>query len=145
MNEEKNSQAASGPDAETVRGIPSFIWGHVLGALLLGLTFVVVLNVIPTLVLSSALVVGAFVSGLVCWRWPGVAGPGWQLWLVGVVANPLFLGSAFFVYHDFDCLGGTRKGWDCIIPAISPIIMGICLVPPIIGLMVRWLARRARA
>ncbi len=126
----------------SARRIPSFIWGHVLGALLLGLTSGAFLNFPAVMKFSGAMVLGALVSGLVCWRWPGVAGPGWQLWLVGWAANPLFLGSAFFVYQDFDCLLGTKKGWDCIIPAIGPMIMGLCLVPPMIGLVVRWLPRR---
>ena len=84
MNEEKGSQATSDPDPETVRGIPSFIWGHVIGALLLALSSGTFLNLPAMMTFNSAMVVGALVSGLVCGRWPGVLGPGWQLWLMSV-------------------------------------------------------------
>jgi hypothetical protein len=125
-----------------VRRIPSFIYGHVLSALLLGLTGGAFLDVQAVLMFSGAMAVSALVSGLVCWRWPGFAGPGWQLWLVGTIANPLFLIAAFFAYQDFDCMVGRKSGWDCLLTDLEPTVMGICLVPPLIGRAVRWLAGR---
>jgi hypothetical protein len=129
-----------------VRRIPSFIYGHVLSALLLGFFSGAFLDVRAVAVFSAVMAGCALVSGLVCWLWPGFAGPGWQLWLVGVIANPLFLAAAFFAYQDFDCLVGRKTGWDCLLSDAYPLAMGICLVPPLIGLAVRWLAgRRSKA
>ena len=55
MNEEKGSQATSDPDPETVRGIPSFIWGHVIGALLLALSSGTFLNLPAMMTFNSAM------------------------------------------------------------------------------------------
>jgi hypothetical protein len=128
-----------------VRRIPSFIYGHVLSALLLGLTGGAFLDLRAVAVFSGVMAGCALVSGLVCWRWPGFAGSGWLLWLVGTIANPLFLVAAFFTYQDFDCLVGAKTGWNCMLASLEPSVMGVCLIPPLIGLVVRWLAgRRAR-
>ena len=125
-----------------MRRIPSFIYGHVLSALLLGLTGGSVLDLQAVLIFSSAMAGCALASGLVCWLWPGFAGPGWQLWLVGAIANPLFLAAGFFSYQDFDCLVGNKTGWNCMLTDLEPTVMAICLVPPLVGLVVRRLARR---
>jgi hypothetical protein len=125
-----------------VRRIPSFVWGHVLSALLLGFVSGAMLNLAAVLSLSGLLAFSALVSAGLCWRWPGFAGPGWQLWLVGVIANPLFLTAAFFSYQELDCLTGAKTGWDCMFSQAFPMAMGICLIPPLIGLAARWLARR---
>jgi hypothetical protein len=126
-----------------VRRIPSFLYGHVLSALLLGFIGGAFLDLWAVAVFCSVMAGSALVSGLICWWWPGFAGAGWKLWLVGVLANPLFLVSAFFAYQDFDCLVGKQTGWGCMLTDLEPTVMSVCLVPPLIGLVVRGLAGRA--
>jgi hypothetical protein len=123
-----------------VRHVPSFVWGHVLSALLLGFFSGAFLGVKAVLTFSAMMAFSALISAALCWRWPGFGGRGWQLWLVGVVANPLFLTAAYFSYQERDCLIGAKTGWDCILSAAFPMAMGLCLIPPLIGLAVRWLA-----
>lgn len=129
-----------------MRRVPSFVYGHVLAALLIGLVAGSFLDLKAVMVFGSGMAAGAIASALVCWLWPGFAGPGWQLWIAGVIGNPVFLGAAFFAYQDIDCLLGTKTGWGCMFASIEPQVMGACLVPPLVGLAVRWLAgRRARS
>jgi hypothetical protein len=123
-----------------VRRIPSFVWGHVLGALLIGMIAGAFLDLRAVLTFGGAMAVCALASAFVCGLWPGLSGAGWQLWLVGVIANPLFLAAVFFAYQDIDCLVGVKTGWDCMFASIEPMVMGVCLVPPLVGLAVRWLA-----
>jgi hypothetical protein len=125
-----------------VRHVPSFVYGHVLGALLLGFVAGAFLDLRAVMVFGSSMAAGAIASALVCWLWPAFAGPGWKLWLVGAIANPVFLAAAFFAYQDIDCLLGTKTGWGCMFANVEPTVMGGCLVPPLIGLAVRRLARR---
>ena len=124
-----------------MRRIPSFVYGHVLSAFLLGFVGGVFLNLEALLVFCSVMAGSALVSALVCWRWPGYAGAGWKLWLVGVIASPLFLVAAFLVAQDYECLTGSKTGWDCMFSDMYPLMMGVCVIPPLIGLAVRWLAR----
>jgi hypothetical protein len=129
-----------------VRRIPSFVYGHVLSALLLGFVGGAFLNLTAVVIFCGVMAGCALASAFVCWLWPGFAGSGWQLWLVGAIANPLILVAAFLAYQNFDCLVGQKTGWDCMFSEAYPLIMAICLVPPAVGLGVRWLARpRAKA
>ena len=125
-----------------MRRIPSFVYGHVLSALLLGFVGGALLNLTAVAIFCGVMAGSALASAFVCWLWPGLAGPGWQLWLVGTVANPLFLVAAFLAFQNYDCLVGQKTGWDCMFSDAYPVAMGICLIPPLIGLAVRWLARR---
>ncbi len=129
-----------------MRRVPSFVYGHVLSALLLGFVGGAFLNLTAVMIFCGVMAGGALASAVVCWLWPGFAGAGWKLWLVGVIANPLFLVAAFFAVQSYDCLVGEKTGWDCLFSEAYPQTMGICLVPPVVGLAVRWLAsRRAMA
>jgi len=125
-----------------VRRIPSFVWGHVLSALLLGFIGGALLDLTAVLIFCGVMAGSALISALICWRWPGFAGSGWKLWLIAVVANPLFLVAAFFSVQELDCLTGAKTGWDCMFSDAFPAVMVICLIPPPIGLAVRWLAHR---
>jgi len=126
-----------------VRRIPPFVYGHMLSALLIG--FVVgaaFLDLKAVAMFGGVMAAGALVSALVGWRWPGLGGAGWKLWLVCAIANPLFLVAAYFAIQDWDCLVGTKTGWSCLLVEVEPQIMGTCFVPPLFGLAVRWVARR---
>jgi hypothetical protein len=125
-----------------VRRIPSFVYGHVLAALLIGLVAGAFLDLKAVMTFGSSMAAGAIASAFVGWLWPGFAGPGWKLWIAGTIGNPLFLAAAFFAYQDIDCLLGTKTGWGCMFASIEPTVMASCLVPPLIGLAVRWLAGR---
>ena len=129
-----------------MRRIPPFVCGHVLSALLLGFVGGALLNLTALLIFCGVMAGSALASAFVCWLWPGFAGPGWQLWLVGAIANPLVLVAAFLAYQNLDCLIGQKTGWDCMFSEAYPMVMAICLVPPVVGLAVRRLAgRRAKS
>jgi len=129
-----------------VRRLPSFVYGHVLAALLIGGIAGSFLDLTAVAIFAGTLAASAVASAFVCWLWPGFAGPGWQLWLAGVVGNPLFLVAAFFAIQDYECLIGTKTGWNCMFSDASLLAMGVCLGPPLVGLAVRRLAsRRATA
>ena len=116
-----------------------------LSALLLGFAGGAMLDLKAVLVFCGVMAGCALASALVCRLWPGFDGAGWKLWLVGVIANPLFLTATFFAYQDRDCLIGAKTGWDCMFSQAFPLGMAICLVPPPVGLTLRWLARRRSA
>src|SRR5206468_6351060 len=123
--------------------IPPFVYGHVLAALVIGLVAGSFLDLRAVINFGGAMAGSALVSALMCWLWPGFAGVGWKLWIVGVLTNPLFLAAAFFAYQDIDCLVGTKTGWGCMFASIEPMVMGVCLALPLFGLAVRWLAGRS--
>ena len=125
-----------------MRRIPSFVYGHVLAALLIGFVAGSFLDFKAVMMFGSGTAAGAIASAFVCWLWPGFAGPGWQLWIAGAIGNPLFLAAAFFAYQDIDCLLGTKTGWGCMFASIEPTVMACCLAPPLIGLAIRRLTRR---
>ena len=122
-----------------MRRIPSFVYGHVLGAMLMGVAAGAVLDARAVAVFSGIMGISAAASAFVCRYWPGFAGPGWQLWIAGVVGNPMFLVAGYFAYQELDCLIGKKTGWSCLFSDVYPMLMGACLVPPLFGLVVRWL------
>ena len=128
-----------------MRRIPSFVWGHVLGALVIGFVAGSFLDLKAVMTFGGVMAASAIASAFACWLWPGFAGPGWKLWIAGAIGNPLFLVAAFFAYQDIDCLLGTKTGWGCMFASVEPLVMGVCLAPPLIGLAVRRLARRRAA
>jgi hypothetical protein len=44
-----------------------------------------------------------------------------------------------FSVDSYDCLLGQRTGWDCLFSDIGPLVAGICLLPPLPGVGLRWL------
>jgi len=76
---------------------------------------------------------------------PGFDAPGWQLWLAGALANPLLLVALGFAVEEYDCLLGKRSGWACMFSDIGPMVVGVCLLPPLLGLGLRWLWGRRSA
>src|ERR1700741_3953877 len=83
--------------------------------------------------------VAAAASAAVCRWWPGYEGPWWQLWLAGAGTNPLLLVALSFSFDAADCVVGMRKGPACLFSDIGPLMVGVCLLPPLFGLGLRWL------
>jgi hypothetical protein len=129
-----------------VRRIPSFVYGHVLGALLIGIVGGAFLDLTAVMVFGGGLTVSAAASAFVCWWWPGFAGAGWKLWLAGTFGNPLLLVGGFFAIADWECLVGGETGWNCMFAEVGPLAVGVCLLPPLFGLALRWIStRRAKS
>ena len=84
----------------------------------------------------------AAVGSLVCWWRPGLDAAGWKLWLVAWFANPLMLVAIFFTVDQYECFVRPRAGWSCMFADLAPMTAAVCLPSPLIGLAVRWWARR---
>jgi hypothetical protein len=119
----------------------AFAVGQVLGALLIGALGGAFVNVSSILSFAIAMGVGALASAFICRIWPGLQGPGWQLWLVGALANPLLLVALFFAADAANCVIGSAKGPACLFGDIGPLVAGVCLLPPLFGLAARRLFR----
>jgi hypothetical protein len=122
-----------------------FVYGHVVGAFCAGAVAGTFLDLRAVMVFSSVLAASAVVSALVCWRWPGFAADGWKLWLTGCLANPLFLAAIAFSADQYECLLGRHTGWNCLFSDAGPLVAGMCLLPPLGGLLWRWWRRRSPA
>jgi hypothetical protein len=118
-----------------------FLAGHVLGALVIGAFGGALVS--GASILSFAIVMGmaALASGLLCNWLPGYDGPGWLLWLSGAGLNPLLLVALASSFDTAGCVVGTQTGRACMFSDIGEMIVGVCLLPPLIGLGLRWLMR----
>lgn len=128
-----------------MRRLSPFVVGQVLGALLIGAIGGSFLDLRAIFTFAIAMAVGAAASAIVCRWWPGYDAAGWRLWLTGALANPLLLVALGFSVDSYECLLGKRTGWNCMFADIGPLVAGICLLPPLLGLAVRWLLRRTSA
>jgi len=128
-----------------VRRIHPFVYGHVVGAFLVGGIAGAFLDLKAMLVFSSLLAANAAIGSLVCWWRPGFEAAGWKLWLMATFANPLMLAAIAFSIDSYDCLVGARTGWNCMFTDAGPDAIKACLPSPLIGLAVRWWRRRAAA
>jgi hypothetical protein len=128
-----------------VKKVPSFVYGHVLGALVTGAVAGSFLDWQAVTSFAGVLAVNAVIGALICWWWPGFDAAGWKLWLVATFANPLILAAIGFSIDQFDCLVGRQTGWNCMFSDVGPLAAAACLPSPLIGLAVRWLWRRRRA
>lgn len=125
-----------------VKHVHPFVYGHVIAAFVAGAVAGTFLDFKAVMVFSSVLAASAIVSALVCWRWPGFAAAGWKLWLIGCLANPLFLAAVAFSADQYECLLGRKTGWNCMFSDLGPLVAGMCLLPPVGGLLWRWWKRR---
>jgi hypothetical protein len=125
-----------------MRRLHPFVVGSVLGGLVIGgVPGSAALNLQATVGLALVMAGGAAIAALVCWRWPGLAAPAWKLWPVAVLANPLFMIGVYWTIDEWECLfRRTRSGWDCLFSDFAPILAGLCLIPPVVGLVVRFIA-----
>src|SRR5689334_4739715 len=103
----------------------AFAIGQVAGALLIGALGGAFVNVSSITGFAIAMGIGALASVVICRVWPGWQGPGWQLWLVGALANPLLLVALVFTADAADCVIGKAKGPACLFGDIGPLVIGI--------------------
>lgn len=88
--------------------------------------------------------VGSIVSSLVC-RWkPGLAAPGWKLWLVAIAANPVFLLCVAAVIYSTVSVIRINEPWDWLGLYISLTVTGVVMLAPALGVAARWIASRIR-
>jgi len=125
-----------------MRRIHPFVYGHVVGAFVVGGVAGATLDLKALLVFSSLLAANAAIGSLVCWWRPGFAAAGWKLWLAATFANPLMLSAIAYSIDQYDCLIGERTGWNCMFSDVGPLTVMACLPSPLIGLAVRWWKRR---
>jgi hypothetical protein len=124
--------------------IRPFVMGHLIAAVLVGAGAGAFLAAEAMLICGMGMLAGAVVSSLVCQWKPGVEAPAWQLWPVAVLANPVFLAALVFMALDWECVVGRQRGW-CLVAAMAIIAAGLCLLPPLGGLLWRsWKRHRAR-
>ena len=128
-----------------MRRIHPFVYGHVIGAFLVGAVAGAFLDLKAVLVFSSLLAANAAIGSLVCWWRPGFEAAWWKLWPVATFANPMMLSAIAFSINQYDCLTGQQSGWNCMLSDVGPLTMAACLPSPIIGLAARWLKRRTTA
>jgi len=129
-----------------VRRIHSFVYGHVVAALIVGVVAGAMLDAQAAIMGAVMLAAGAMVSSTVCWWKPGLEAPAWLLIPAAILANPLMLLALGFLLVDFDCVVGNKRGWDCIGAAVAILVAGVCLVPPLGGWLWRsWKRRRPKA
>jgi hypothetical protein len=122
--------------------IHPFIMGHLIGAVMTGAIAGAFINPQASFIGALALFGGALVSCFICqWR-PGVEATAWKLWLIAVLANPVMLAALGFMAVDWECVAGTRRGWNCLGAAMAIVAAGLCLLPPVGGLLWRWWKRR---
>jgi len=127
-----------------VRRIPPFAIGQVLGALAIGAVAGSFLDARAIITFAIGMTIGAGASALVCRWWPGYDAPGWRLWLSGAVANPLLIVAVAFSIDSYECLLGTKTGWGCMFSDVGPMVTGVCLLPPLFGVALRWLWKGPR-
>ena len=124
--------------------IRPFVMGHLIAAVLVRAGAGAFLAAEAMLICGMGMLAGAVVSSLVCQWKPGVEAPAWQLWPVAVLANPVFLAALVFMALDWECVVGRQRGW-CLVAAMAIIAAGLCLLPPLGGLLWRsWKRHRAR-
>jgi hypothetical protein len=121
-----------------VRRIHPFVYGHVIGAFVVGAAAGAFLDLKAMMIFSSLLAANAAIGSLVCWWRPGFDAAWWKLWLVATFATPLMLAAIAFSIDQYDCLIGQRTGWNCMFRGVGLDTMMACLPSPLIGLAVRW-------
>ena len=122
--------------------IHPFVMGHLIGAVMTGAITGAFIGPQAAFMGALILLAGAVASCLVCQWWPGVEAPVWKLWPVAVLFNPVLIASLGFMVVDWECVVGTRRGLNCLPVAMAIVTAGLCLLPPVGGLLWRWWKRR---
>ena len=91
------------------------------------------------------LAAGAMISSVICWWKPGFEAPAWLLIPAAILGNPMMLAAIGFMVVDYECVVGSRRGWNCIGAAVAMLIAGVCLLPPFGGWLWRWWKRPRQA
>jgi hypothetical protein len=123
----------------------AFAGGMVSGAALVGaLGGGLVLRLEAVVAFALGMAVGAAIAAFACSWWPGLSAPAWRLWPAAVAFNPMVLLGAGYSMANWECLVGRTTGWSCLLAELGPMLCGLGLVPPSIGLIARWWAARQR-
>lgn len=85
---------------------------------------------------------GAAIAGFFCRWWPGLAAPGWRLWLAVWLFNPVVILGLVYVLSQYECLFGQVRGWGCMGLALAVLAFPVTLIGPTIGVVVHVIARR---
>lgn len=120
-----------------MRALSPFAIGQIVGALVVGVVAGSLIGAVLTV--AVLMLLGAAASATVCRFSPGYDAAGWRLWLTGVVANPLVIVVIGFSIDEYDCYLGNRSGWSCMFADVGPMVAGLCLLPPLFGVGLRWL------
>jgi hypothetical protein len=128
-----------------MRRIHPFVYGHVVGAFVVGAGSGATLDLTAVLVFSSLLAANAVIGSLVCWWRPGFDAAGWKLWLMASFANPLMVAAIAFSLDQTNCLLGRQTGWNCMFADVGPLTAAACLPSPLVGLAARWWRKRRPA
>lgn len=121
--------------------IHPFVMGHLIGAVVTGGAAGAFSDPRTAFIGALALFGGALVSSYVCQWWPGVEAPAWKLWPVAVFANPVMLAALGFMAVDWACVVGAQRGWGCFVAALAILVAGLCVLPPVGGLLWRGFKR----
>lgn len=92
--------------------------------------------------------VGAAISSLICRWWPGLAAPGWKLWLVMWLANPVIIYAVVDEILRCTLLKGPGlfagmfcgAFWTLLTFAV---VAAACVIAPTIAIVARWLSPKA--
>ena len=115
----------------------------VLSAALIGaLGGSLVLNLGAVVAFALGMAAGAAIAAFACNRWPGLSAPAWTLWPAAVAFNPMVLLGAGYSIANWECVVGRTTGWSRLFTDLGPMLRGLGLVPPSIGLIARWWAAR---
>jgi hypothetical protein len=126
-----------------MRHVPPFVTGYVVSAFLIGAGVGGSMNSVEAAAFGAGvLVAGALVGCLLCWWLLGFEAPWWQMMGLGLLANPAFLVPLGILLLDFDCVTGSKRGWDCFLAAFAIVIGSGALATPLGGLLWRWWKRR---
>ncbi|MFO1160685.1 MAG: hypothetical protein U1E60_17730 [Reyranellaceae bacterium] len=124
-----------------MRRIPSFVYGNVAGAVLIGAGLGAFVDLKAMLVFPAVLAANSVIVCLICWWRPGFEAAAWKLWLTATLVNPLLLAGIAYSIDEYECLIGRKTGWGCMLSGLGLMVAGVCLAPPITGLLVRWVTR----
>ncbi|MBV8191552.1 MAG: hypothetical protein JOY64_28760 [Alphaproteobacteria bacterium] len=125
-----------------MKRLPAFVVGHVLGAMVVGAVIGSFLELKAVVNLALLLGANAAINALICWWWPGFNAAWWKLWPMATFISPLMIAAALFTVDQWDCVVGTKRGWDCLLAGFGPLAMEACLPSPLVGLAARWWVRR---
>ncbi|MBX3500659.1 MAG: hypothetical protein KF889_14520 [Alphaproteobacteria bacterium] len=88
--------------------------------------------------------VGAAIGGSICRRWPGLAAPGWKLWLAAWLFNPVLIVVLGYILSEYECLLGYARGWKCMGLALAILALPVTLIGPTAAVIAHVIARRSR-
>jgi hypothetical protein len=120
-----------------MRPIHPFVVGHVIAAAMVGVAAGAVLSALAVFVSATGMAIGALISCSICWALLGLEARARFLWPIAVLANPVMPTALALIVADWECLAGEGGGWECMGVAVAVVVAGLCLLPPLGGLLWR--------